>query len=274
MEEEDIFVFGKGEIGKQFYQMAEMEKMNTMEDLNLKDIASKLSDINKKLETIFECLDNFKEMKEILMNLSEFKMDITQNAIDLDLLHYSDFQDSTDKSSGYIQDVNSVIYNSKRIRKYINQTWKRSLNERKQAFWNNFKLNNTIEIYEEWLERENMVIPRKFRPRLIEGEIEEDRQIRHQTAIFNFQSEIRIMKNKALRYQNKYLQMDDQMYSLIKQKSYSDREVEEYLISVWNKDCLEQENKSKEIWVKKKIWLANYATNFGNDIFLAVIIWR
>ena len=54
--------------------------------------------------------------------------------------------------------------------------WRSTLKERKLAFWNYFKYSNTVDIYSTWITSNqiNPVMPRKFRPKDINGENEED----------------------------------------------------------------------------------------------------
>ncbi|CAG2184847.1 unnamed protein product [Mytilus edulis] len=95
------------------------------------------------------------------------------------------------------QDINNV-------RKSIISLWKRKLNERKQNFWNFLKSQNTVIIYETWLGKEMPVIPRKLRPKTIPGEHTDDINIRRENAIRNFEVEIKLLKNKANRYEHNY----------------------------------------------------------------------
>jgi len=129
------------------------------------------------------------------------------------------------------------------------------------------KFHNTVSIYETWVEKINPILPRKFRPKLISDEIEEDREIRKDAAIYRFKSEIQIMKNKASRNQEKYLRIDEQMCTLLKEKTMSP-EVEDWLFKEWEQECQREEQKSLYIWKKKETWLRNYSDNYGDSIFI------
>lgn len=126
-------------------------------------------------------------------------------------------------------------------------------------------------MYETWLTLNNPVLPRKFRPKHIDGEIEEDRVIRRDAALYRFQSEIKIMKNKATRQQEKYLNIDEEMISIIREKSLitsSESETERWLLSRWEEECEREQQRSASIWLKKEEWLRNYADTYGDSIFL------
>ncbi|CAC5370834.1 unnamed protein product [Mytilus coruscus] len=101
------------------------------------------------------------------------------------------------------------VYN---VRKSIISLWKRKLNERKQNFWNFLKSQNTVIIYETWLGKEMPVIQRKFRPKTIPGEHTDDVGIRRENAFRNFEVEIKLLKNKANRYEQNYKKIDEEMY--------------------------------------------------------------
>ena len=159
-------------------------------------------------------------------------------------------------TDNFIADSSSVKRQVTKIKKSLSGVWKKSLNERKQAYWNNLRFQNTAVVYESWLGKENPVIIRKFRPKLIIGEHEEDRTIRKENALRNVEAEIRILKNKARRHETKFRQVDDEMQTIFSRKAQG--EVFENLKDIWKNDCEREEIKSNEIWENKKNWLDNY----------------
>lgn len=68
----------------------------------------------------------------------------------------------------------------------IIRTWKRNLNERKQAFWNALKTENIVNVYKKWRQEENtgiIIIPIKFPIKKRAGEDETERAIRENFAL-------------------------------------------------------------------------------------------
>ena len=159
--------------------------------------------------------------------------------------------------------------NGRRIKKSIITTWKRKLNDRKQAYWNNLKLTKTTAIYEKWALEDIPVMPRKFRPKAIPGENADDKDIRKDAALYRFTSEIKIMKNKAARNLTKYSSIDEEVRNLIKRKSEI-REVQQWLINQWEAECRREEEKSMGFWMKRESWLNDYSKSYGRDIFIKI----
>jgi len=75
------------------------------------------------------------------------------------------------------------------------------------------------------------------------------------------------MKNKYLRYQNQYLDIDTKMCELIKQRSCTP-EVEQFLNEQWTSKCYHEEQKSQKLWQPKQKWLLDYANNYGKEILV------
>ena len=161
----------------------------------------------------------------------------------------------------FTQDADSISSDSWKVWRSIIQMWKQNINEPKQAFWNNLKLTKTIEVYETWVKMEIPILPRKLFPKIIWGKIE-DQQIICQTAILTSEVEIKIMKNKSIQFQEKYLKADDTVYKINNAKSKS--KDEEQLLTSGTKNT---RNKSWNLrkyvsWKNKQTWLESYAIKY------------
>lgn len=143
--------------------------------------------------------------------------------------------------------------------------WRSTLNERKLAFWNYFKHSNTADIYSSWITNNqiNPVMPRKFRPKDINGENQEDKKIRQENAVRNFESEIKIIRNKANRQDHKAKEIDDRIIADIN-NSTNNQEVIHILITQWTKETKKEEEKSGQIWLGKQKWLEEYGAKYQN----------
>ncbi|VDI56115.1 Hypothetical predicted protein [Mytilus galloprovincialis] len=109
------------------------------------------------------------------------------------------------------------------------------------------------------------VIPRKLRPKTIPGEHTDDINIRRENAIRNFEVEIKLLKNKANRYEHNYKKIDEEMYETFVAKFNA--EVTESINNLWRSDCEKEETKSVQIWERKQLWLEEYEEHFG-DLFV------
>ena len=165
----------------------------------------------------------------------------------------------------FAPDEQSITRDAYTFRRSMITVWRKSLNERKQAYWNYLKFTNTSVIYDTWLGKEQPVLPRKYRPNVIPGEHNDDKEIRKENAIYAFEADIKIM-NKSRRYEESFLKIDEEMIEIIKRKSLG--EVCEKVIEIWRTECEKEETVSADIWMKKQVWLENYEEDFGSDIFV------
>lgn len=116
----------------------------------------------------------------------------------------------------------------------IIRTWKRNLNERKQAFWNALKTENIVNIYKRWRQEENTIImPRKFHIKKIAGEDETERAIRENLALQKFDAEIALLETRSTRYTQRFQNIDIKMEDEI--KKISSGEVQNHLLKQWKK---------------------------------------
>ncbi|CAG2193816.1 unnamed protein product [Mytilus edulis] len=109
------------------------------------------------------------------------------------------------------------------------------------------------------------VIPRKLRPKTIPGEHTDDINIRRENAIRNFEVEIKLLKNKANRYEHNYKKIDEEMFETFVAKFNA--EITESINNLWRSDCEKEEIKSVQIWERKQLWLEEYEDHFG-DLFV------
>jgi len=152
------------------------------------------------------------------------------------------------------------------IRNSILKIWKRSLNERKQAYWNFLKFKNINQIYETWLEKSDPILPMKFRIIEIQGEYEEDKIIRKENSIRSFEAEVKILKNKIQRAEGKFTTIDREIFELLSQKA--DEDIHSKLVEMWKNECEKEEQKSYMIWSKKETWYREYEGKYGSSIFV------
>ncbi|CAG2210373.1 unnamed protein product [Mytilus edulis] len=224
-----------------------------METTAFKELSSKLILIHEDLRELINISKTQKIDETKIIETLKRELKISFNIVDEQQAVNS--QELLINSS---QDINNV-------RKSIISLWKRKLNERKQNFWNFLKSQNTVIIYETWLGKEMPVIPRKLRPKTIPGEHTDDINIRRENAIRNFEVEIKLLKNKANRYEHNYKKIDEEMFETFVAKFNA--EITESINNLWRSDCEKEEIKSVQIWERKQLWLEEYEDHFG-DLFV------
>ena len=79
-----------------------------------------------------------------------------------------------------LNDTNAIWIKKEafRIRRNMNKIWRNNLNQRKQAFWNMLKNENTSVIYVDWFSRDSAIIPKKFQSKTFPNEPEEQKKIK------------------------------------------------------------------------------------------------
>ncbi|XP_048735895.2 putative uncharacterized protein DDB_G0279653 [Ostrea edulis] len=215
---------------------------NSIEDL-LKEISEKLSLLIEKIDS------NHEPVKLILDTVNQ---------------HFENMKDNRPDDNVGMESAANNMQLEKEIsvkKNIIIRTWKRNLNERKQAFWNAFKTENTVDIYKNWRRLDLPIMPRKFRIKEIAGEDETERAIRENLAAQKFDAEIALLETRSTRYTTRFQNIDIEMEHEI--KKISTGEIQTHLLEKWKKDTDDEEEKSKYIWAKKKLFYDNYEENYG-----------
>lgn len=227
----------------------------------LQEISSKLEIINISLRELINVTQESKSelLSAILSSVIKVDMPVLprETIVDVGL--------EDDSFENVASDIMQSEREAYKIRQMIIRIWQKSQNERKQSYWNYLKFLNTGTIYETWVGKDTPVLPRKYRIHRIPGEPHEDEEIRKESTLHRFESDIKIMKNKSRRYELSYMKIDDELFSVIDQKS--EGVVCETLKEIWRRECEKEERRSLEIWMKKQAWLHEYEQAFGSSIF-------
>ena len=210
-----------------------------------------LREISEKLSILIEKIDsNHDPINHALENINQHFETIYEKRRD-----FIDF--GTDLATNNMQ-LEKEISDKKNL---IISAWKRNLNERKQAFWNALKTENTVNIFKKWRQHENIIIPRKFRIKTVAREDETERAIRENLALQKFDAEIALLETRTTRYTTRFQNIDLEMENEI--KKISTGEIQNHLLKKWKKDTDDEEEKSNFIWTKKKFFYDNYEENYG-----------
>ena len=107
-------------------------------------------------------------------------------------------------------------------------------------------------------------MPRKFLPRFIRNENEEELEIRCQLAVEKFKSEVNLQKKRSEKYQERFMKIDVEMITYLT-GHFENTEVCDGLIKEWETDCTKEEEKSIQIFDKKEdFFLNNSSSGYQN----------
>ena len=79
-------------------------------------------------------------------------------------------------------------------------------------------------------------MPRRFLPRFIKNENEEEFEIKHQLAIKKFKIKINLQKKRSKKYQEGFMKTDSKMITYLTGQ-FGNIEVCDGLIKQWETDC-------------------------------------
>jgi hypothetical protein len=74
--------------------------------------------------------------------------------------------------------------------------------------------------------------------------------------------EIKLLKNKAIRDELKFKQIDNEMFETFTFKFNPD--ILESMQDLWKNECQKEELKSVEIWKRKQSWLERYEEKYDS----------
>lgn len=163
-----------------------------------------------------------------------------------------------------LNDTNAVWIKNEafRIRKSMNKIWRNNLNQRKQAFWNMLKNENTSVIYVDWFSRENAIIPKKSQSKTFANEPEELKKIKEALSLEKMKAQAKLHHAVAVRNKAKFEEKDREMLNEI--EKISSVHVRQQLQELWRNDCKKQEEKSQNLWEVKKSWFKKFEDNGEN----------
>ena len=163
-----------------------------------------------------------------------------------------------------LNDTNAIWIKNEafRIRRSMNKIWRNNLNQRKQAFWNMLKNENTSVIYVDWFSRENAIIPKKFQSKTFANEPEELKKIKEALSLEKMKAQAKLHHAVAVRNKAKFEEKDREMLNEI--EKISSVHVRQQLQGLWRNDCKRQEEKSQNLWEAKKSWFKKFEDNGEN----------
>ena len=143
------------------------------------------------------------------------------------------------------------------------QFWNQQLKFRRIAFWNMTKNTEKAKLYDRWIISEPRVIPRKLQIPAIKGEPENQRLRREILALEHFKAERDLLEMRGKYNEDKFKSIDLQIQNFWENK-LPDSALRT-LMEMWEKECLCEEQKSRQRWSKSESWFKKYAIQFRED---------
>ena len=135
-----------------------------------------------------------------------------------------------------LNDTNTIWIKNEalKVRRSMNKMWRNNLNQRKQAFWNMVKNENTSVIYVDWFSQDKPIIPKKFRSRTFTNEPEEQKKIKERLSVEKMKAQASLFHLTAERNKAKYEEKDREMLNEI--EKIPSIHVRQQLQELWKND--------------------------------------
>ncbi len=140
-------------------------------------------------------------------------------------------------------------------KKKINKIWSDTLNKRKLAFFNKLVARGTAEHYADFLKKDVPFFPKKFCPKAVSGESEEEARLKINLAKNKVETEIGILQLRARKHEENMVNLDSKISEEI--AKCEEPSIRELLQTLWAEDITKQEEISLEKWKKKDLRLAS-----------------
>ena len=153
--------------------------------------------------------------------------------------------------------------------------WNNALKARKQRFWHALMNGNKAILYKKWSHETPDFIPRKFRPKFVQGEDPEITKLKIDRAKQDFRSNIHELETFSKIHQDKLGIIEEDMAQHIIDIS-PNNEVHGQLTELWRTEAAENEEKSVQIWNVKERFLnkKRHEEILSNNYLLADETWQ
>ena len=153
-------------------------------------------------------------------------------------------QSTTTNTDSYFEDEAS------RIKTTMSNFWSFKLHKRKDAYWNMLKNQGHEEKYQNWIEREKVIVPRFLSEKRVYKRTCRSESCESKRAVLSdFKTEIELRDLKAKQYEERYKQLDEEMERCLQTKG-SERVVNTLL----------------QIWKAETSHKKRYPTKYGNAV--------
>ena len=261
------------EISKQLGTLAKIDE-NTKGLRDIKDALTAISDMVKEFGSMKVELTQMKDDVTVIKNELHKLNNCTSVTEDGDVADQQTLSVQVKSFIDYMiedRDKNRITSEAYRIRKAYKQTWSNIKNKRKMAYYSALRASSIATIYETFLGKDDIFIPRKFQQKPTPNESETERQRRNSLSIKKMELEIENLKEHALKKENIKDNCETEIRKIVSKSSES--EVRQKLMEIWFEEIKMEENTSLAIWEPKQRWFedmerrekANQHTTEEND---------
>jgi len=177
-------------------------------------------------------LDGLREEIQKLTTIIQEKKVTADAKTNVDATDYLDSGDDDNDGDEYSEE--DIHQKALQCRNSIISVWKSNLNQKNQHLYQHLRNTNVHKIYSEWLE-DGTFLPRKFHPKPICGEPEDQKKLRIELAKEKMRTEAQLCKLRAQSHWEKSEEIDADMMKLIEQKA--DGQIREHLKEMYRKEC-------------------------------------
>lgn len=141
-------------------------------------------------------------------------------------------------------------------------TWRQKANQRKQHLYQQMRNKTINTIYMDWCQDGDFV-PKKYKPKPITGEPEDQKKIRTDLAKMKMKAEAELCSLKAQKHWERVQTIDIEMFEVI--ESNADGEVKEHLKEMYRQECEKIEVNARSGANKHESWLMNLPNSENDD---------
>ena len=241
---------------RQRQESANDENAKTTEEILKENWMENISKQTQLLGQILEALVDVKEDIKIIKTRSaessEKIFDLISNKSNTLTEEFKTFCSSQLTMIQQIENSSEEETCSKRL-----PNWPHFLRDRKNEYWKQLKNEKMAQTYTKWHESTPPVIPRKFRPKIIKGEKEASKKVRMEMAVNKMKSEVKILNIKSNDQKQQFETVDRKVYQMIDERFPDNQNLRAKYKSYWTEQCRLEEEKSQDIFQKKKEWFEN-----------------
>lgn len=250
-----------GEDGATPNHITETEQCTALEQRQ----GRKLNEISRKLSLILSAIENLTEtLKENQTSARQETSADNSSAITeiTNVLTQLSERIPPQTSSQPTTTTSAPIYEDEasKIKTAMSNLWSYKLNKRKEAYWNMVKNQGHRDKYQDWVEREKIIVPRFLQKKEFTNEHEDQKAVRAKAALNDFKAEIELRDLRAKQHEERYKQLDEEMERCLKTKG--DERVINSLLQMWRSETNYQESISVKRWQRSAKWLDDYETKF------------
>ena len=148
-------------------------------------------------------------------------------------------------------------------------TWRKKMKQRKWAYFFYLKNKRMSEIYMEWYNSEDTILPNQLIPKTTKENLEEELPIKFKLAKEKMKYEAEIMSIRSRNYSRQFQNIDSEMEDKILIRTLDNHHIRKYLLDSWKDESKAEEKRSMNIWKLKEEFILSksykYDDSYGKE---------